>query len=95
MDPAELVTIAIVVHGRVQGVGFRAFVYERATHLGLTGWTRNLPDGSVEVVARGPRADIDILRAALRQGPRVAYVTSVTETWLASDAMLPSSFEIR
>ncbi|NJL26073.1 MAG: acylphosphatase, partial [Calothrix sp. SM1_5_4] len=43
-----------LISGRVQGVGFRAFKHRRAVELGLRGWVRNLSDGRVEVLARGP-----------------------------------------
>jgi acylphosphatase len=71
-----------VVRGRTQGVGFRAFVVDRAHKLGLTGYTRNLPDGrSVEVVAEGPQERLDLLLAALRQGPSMSHVERVDASW--------------
>ena len=70
-----------VVHGRVQGVGFRVFVARRAQHLGLVGWVANDPDGSVRCRAEGPRADLAEFLAALREGPLGARVGSVTATW--------------
>lgn len=65
------------VFGRVQGVFFRASTRERAIALGLDGWARNLPDGSVEVLARGDEAALDSLREWLRRGPPLARVTEV------------------
>jgi acylphosphatase len=65
------------VRGRVQGVGYRASTVYEARRLGLTGWARNLPDGTVEVVARGDTAAVDALLAWLQQGPRGARVTGV------------------
>jgi acylphosphatase len=62
------------VVGVVQGVGFRWFVRERARRLGLAGWVRNLPDGSVEVAASGDAEKIELLRGELQQGPRGAVV---------------------
>ena len=71
-----------LVHGRVQGVYFRAFVQRHAQALGLPGWARNLPDGaSVEVVAEGSRAALDGLLAQLRKGPPGAKVDVVEESW--------------
>ncbi len=58
-----------VVRGWVQGVGFRYFVLDRATALGLVGWVANEPDGSVRCVAEGPRTDLETLLAALTEGP--------------------------
>ena len=68
-----------VVRGRVQGVGFRWFVEREAHTLGLSGWVRNKPDGSVEVLAQGGREQLLGLRLRLRQGPRAARVDDVEE----------------
>jgi acylphosphatase len=66
------------VHGKVQGVGFRAFVLERARSLGLVGWVRNSADGlSVELVADGDAESLAQLQAALRSGPPSARVDHV------------------
>ena len=51
--------VVAVVHGVVQGVGFRWFVQREASRLGLTGWTANLVDGTVEVVAEGPEVELE------------------------------------
>jgi acylphosphatase len=69
-----------VVSGRVQGVGFRYFVQQKAVKLGLNGWTRNLDDGRVEVYAAGPADRLSDLAAALHLGPRMAEVRGVEET---------------
>ncbi|HJQ20209.1 MAG TPA: GrpB family protein [Gemmatimonadaceae bacterium] len=74
MGVAEL---HVRVTGRVQGVGFRWFVREHAHRLGLDGWVRNTVDGSVEVLAVGPDAQIDALRRELQRGPRGADVIAV------------------
>ena len=62
------------VVGMVQGVGFRWFVRERARRLGLAGWVRNLPDGSVEVLASGDPDQLELLRGELQRGPQGAVV---------------------
>jgi acylphosphatase len=69
------------VRGRVHGVGFRWFVIDRATYLGLTGWVSNEQDGSVHVVAEGPRADLLLLLEALHEGPPASIVERVIEEW--------------
>jgi len=69
-----------IVEGRVQGVGFRAFVYDHAQALGLTGWVRNKGETQVEVWAEGPQADLDRLLAYLQSGPSMAYVSNVEVT---------------
>lgn len=66
-----------VVRGTVQGVAFRWYTKERARELGLAGWVRNLPDGSVEVWAEGPAAPVDELLRWLRRGPPSARVEGV------------------
>lgn len=66
-----------LVHGRVQGVGYRYFVLRTARELGLAGWARNLPDGSVEVVAEGSEAALESLEESLREGPSLARVSDV------------------
>jgi len=76
------VALRAVVRGRVQGVGFRDYVLTRAGYLRLSGYVRNLPDGrSVEVVAEGPRAELEQLLAYLREGPRLARVDAVDADW--------------
>jgi len=75
-----------VVRGRVQMVGFRYFVVDRARALGVTGWVRNGDDGAtVEVVAEGPEDALRQLEESLRAGPRGARVEAVDATW--SDAL--------
>jgi acylphosphatase len=67
-------TVRLRVHGRVQGVGYRAWAIERAAALGLDGWVRNRADGTVELVAAGPAAAVDALIESCRRGPRAASV---------------------
>ena len=69
----------VVVRGRVQGVGFRAWTEHQAELHGLGGWVRNLRDGSVEAVFAGPAEMVEIVLRALRQGPRGAKVEAVEE----------------
>ena len=74
--------LAAVVRGRVQGVGFRYFVVDRARELHLTGECRNLRNGDVEVIAEGEQGALEALLAALKTGPRSAHVEDVLATWL-------------
>ena len=75
LKPAKLlVGRRFAVHGRVQGVGFRDFVQREARRLGLTGYTRNLSDGSVLVCAVGTGDAIAKMEGIVRQGPRWAEV---------------------
>lgn len=91
---AEDATLTAIVTGSVQGVGFRQFVFGRATGLGLRGWVGNLADGSVEVVAQGPCESLMALRDAVQRGPRFARVAQVNEDW-SPRSDLPAQFEIR
>lgn len=75
---AAAVTYRFVVEGRVQGVWYRASCRQRAVELGLVGWARNLPDGSVEVVARGSEQAVGELLAWCHAGPPAADVEGVT-----------------
>ncbi|WP_144299486.1 acylphosphatase [Elioraea rosea] len=68
-----------IVSGRVQGVGFRAFVVDAARRGGVAGWVRNLPDGRVEVFAEGPAGAIETLAEACRRGPMLARVDAVAQ----------------
>ncbi len=73
--------LTLLVSGEVQGVGFRAFVRRHALDLGLAGYAENLGDGRVEVVAEGPRADLEALVVKLQNGPAHASVASLEQTW--------------
>jgi acylphosphatase len=72
--------LVALVHGQVQGVGYRWFVVREATRLALSGWVANRADGGVEVLAEGPEADLQRLVAALWEGPPAALVTDVRVT---------------
>ena len=65
------------IYGHVQGVGFRYFTWQYALKIGVTGFVRNLADGSVEVIAAGSESQIDALDAGLQHGPRTARVNQV------------------
>ncbi len=84
MTAAAHERLEAVVHGRVQGVGYRWYVVRLADHLELAGWVANQADGSVRCVAEGPRGSLDTLLAGLRTGPPGARVDRVNETWLAA-----------
>ena len=70
-------TRKFVVSGRVQGVGFRYFVRQKAAEIGLAGWVRNRPDGTVEAEAGGSLEQLEAFEAALRAGPPLARVDHV------------------
>lgn len=82
-----------VVRGRVQGVGYRYFVLRHAEELGLAGFARNLPDGSVEVMAEGGTAALSKLEQLLGEGPSFSHVTGVEREAVAERGA--SGFHVR
>ena len=66
-----------VISGRVQGVGFRYFARDVALREGVTGWVRNLPDGTVEARVEGEREAVTRVERAYRSGPRGARIDEV------------------
>ncbi|HLX35907.1 MAG TPA: acylphosphatase [Candidatus Limnocylindrales bacterium] len=83
-----------VVHGRVQGVGFRYHAAREAARHGIDGWVANEPDGTVRVVGEGDEPSLRAWLLALRDGPSGASVSRVDETW--SDAVGAfTGFEVR
>ena len=77
-----------VIRGDVQGVGFRYFVLRKAHQLGLRGWVRNNDDGTVELVAEGARQDLEQLKRAVEEGPRMARVDRVDTSWQSATGNL-------
>ena len=73
-----------MIHGDVQGVGFRWFLMREGKRLGLRGWVRNRDDGTVEFVAEGSRADLERLERAAERGPQTARVDRVDGRWSAA-----------
>jgi len=81
MDPTAIQQLRAIVHGRVQGVSFRYYTQQQALRHGLVGHVRNLPDGTVEVVAEGEPTALQALLVWLHRGPRMARVDEVQELW--------------
>lgn len=79
--------VNVRVHGLVQGVGFRMFAMREASALKLSGWARNLPDGTVEIEAQGETEMVETLLRKLRKGPSRSQVTrvQVRETAMAAE----------
>lgn len=80
----DSVRVTIRIHGRVQGVGFRYWTQDLAQRLDLTGSATNLPDGSVEVIAEGPRSACADLLDGLRGPGTPGRVRRVVERWGAA-----------
>jgi acylphosphatase len=78
---AGRVRLDATVRGRVQGVGYRVFALREGMALGLDGSVANLGDGSVRVVAEGPRRDLETLLSLLREGPPAGWVDDVLTRW--------------
>ncbi len=70
-----------IFSGRVQGVSFRYFCATKAAQLGVDGWVKNLPDGSVELVGEADKDRLECLLEACRQGPALARVDAVSVQW--------------
>lgn len=73
--------VTVLASGRVQGVGFRAFVRRHALDLGLSGYAENLGDGRVEVVLEGQESELKHLLVKLRTGPAHAVVNDLEVSW--------------
>lgn len=84
-----------LVHGVVQGVGFRWFVAGHAERLGLRGWVRNREDGTVEVVVSGEAGLLVELAGLLEEGPIGARVDRVETLEAPQEPHLPNLFQIR
>ena len=82
MDLHETVRAHVLVSGRVQGVGFRAFTSRRAHTHGLAGWVRNLIDGRVEMEVQGSRFSVDRFLEDLSRGPTLSGVEHVNLYWV-------------
>jgi acylphosphatase len=72
----------VVIHGLVQGVNFRASTRREAERLGVRGWVRNLPDGSVQALIEGEKNKTEQLLAWCHKGPPGARVTKVDISWM-------------
>ena len=84
------------IRGKVQGVGFRWFVARNATRLRVMGYARNLPDGSVEVVALYPdRATLAEFESLVGRGPEFAQVSGVDKAEVSVDSEHHKTFDIR
>ena len=76
-DAAALMARRLRIHGRVQGVGYRAWAEQTGTDLGLSGWVRNRTDGTVEALAVGSQQQVEAFIHACHEGPTLASVSGV------------------
>lgn len=98
----EDLTKHYLISGRVQGVGFRAFAQAQAERFHVKGWTRNLADGRVEILAQGSPETLENYEDSLRQGPAQGHVESLTVSTVntgspvnAGSLVSPEQFEVR
>lgn len=86
--------VTFIVHGKVQGVWFRAWTRDMAREMGVTGWVRNMSDGNVEGIACGSNELLKEFLIRLHDGPPLARVTSVDTEWQDIDEPA-TGFDIR
>ena len=80
----RLGAVEVLIGGRVQGVGYRYFVMREAAALGVSGFARNLPDGTVEVIAEAADDVLELFEDRLRQGPSFASVKTLDRSEVAT-----------
>jgi len=85
--------VHLIAHGRVQGVWFRAGTQEQALQLGVCGWVRNCPDGSVEIHAEGEKEILEQFINWCRKGPPAAQVSDLDIEWVDPQGL--TTFKIR
>jgi acylphosphatase len=90
----DLARVRALVHGRVQGVYYRAFTFRVAKRLLLKGWVKNSPSGDVEVQAEGSRESLEEMLRDLKVGPEGASVTKIDVKWSDYTGDF-SSFDVR
>lgn len=96
MAENELIRIRLLVRGRVQGVGFRRFVWRVAQSLPIGGWVKNNPDGSVEIEACGALGHIGHFISDVRQGSFLSRVDEIEELRREKLSQMPENvFEIK
>ncbi|WP_297360176.1 acylphosphatase [Acidiferrobacter sp.] len=86
--------VRLIVTGKVQGVGFRAYVCAAARHAGIRGYVRNRANGCVEVLACGPEPALDVLIGHIAKGPAGARVTGM-ERESVDEGRMPEGFLVR
>jgi len=94
MAEIDAVRVHIWITGRVQGVGFRAFVQQSAGYIGVTGWARNVGWNQVETVAEGPRNKVEQFVSVVKRGPTVSRVDEAKVEWETPTGEF-RSFEVR
>ena len=78
----DILTVNMVIIGKVQGVGFRYFVFRQAQELGINGWVSNKSNGDVETLAQGEKADLEQFLAKVKEGTTFSRVDNVNLEWM-------------
>ncbi len=81
-QPENTLTVNMKITGKVQGVGFRYFVLRQAQELGINGWVSNKPNGDVEALAQGEKADLEQFIAKVKEGTTFSRVDNVNLEWM-------------
>ena len=81
-QPEDNLTVNMKITGKVQGVGFRYYVLRQAQELGIRGWVSNKPNGDVEALAQGEKADLEQFIAKVKEGPSFSRVEDVSLNWV-------------
>lgn len=90
---SDTAAVHLFVHGRVQGVFYRAKTQKKAEALGLSGWVQNCQDGSVEIHAEGDKEQVQALIQWCHRGPALASVSNIDLSWREAEGL--RSFDIR
>lgn len=85
MSTIQRLTVQAIIHGRVQGVGYRHWAWQQACKLGLHGWVANQPDGTVKIVLSGAENQVAAMLDLCRQGPKLANVTHLAHETVVVD----------
>jgi acylphosphatase len=88
-----MVRAHVFIHGRVQGVSYRAYAQHEAQRLGMRGWIRNLRDGRVEAILEGSKEHVDAMLSWCHRGSPLAQVSKVLVEWEPADGEGP--FQVR
>jgi len=81
------VIVGVVIRGRVQGVGYRAWTEDEANERGIAGWVRNRRDGSVEALFAGAESDVSAMIEACREGPPGARIEAIDQRKAGADEL--------
>ena len=95
MNADAVRTARVIIRGRVQGVGYRDWTERHARMLGLNGWVRNRPDGTVEALFAGPSAKVASMLSDALHGPSLAQVSAVEEVAVGDEAPATGEFQVR